>query len=332
MTLATGIGSHPGTEQRDFDEAVRIVLGELPDLPYLPEVPGRGAHANMIGRAVAILSGLGADLRPAGWRLTDAPGIDQRRARSLLARDLDHWEEETQGYTGLMKIQVTGPWTLAATMERPRGDRVLADHGARRELAESLAEGVAAHIADARRRVPGAELLVQIDEPALPAVLAGAVPTASGFSRHRSVDAPVAALALELIFNSVRAAGAEPVVHCCASDVPFDLFEKSGAPGLSIDLDQLSAADYDAVAIALEKSRRLLLGVIPPVERGSTVVAPNPRAVAERVLRFLDLLSGIEPAHQLILTPACGMGGVGNARTRDLLALVRDAARYLTNG
>lgn len=70
MTLATGIGSHPGTEQRDFDEAVRIVLGELPDLPYLPEVPGRGAHANMIGRAVAILSGLGADLRPAGWRLT----------------------------------------------------------------------------------------------------------------------------------------------------------------------------------------------------------------------------------------------------------------------
>ena len=42
MTLASGVGSHPGDDQRDFDEAVRLVLGELPDLPYLPEVPGRG--------------------------------------------------------------------------------------------------------------------------------------------------------------------------------------------------------------------------------------------------------------------------------------------------
>ena len=40
MTLATGVGSLPGT---DPDEAVRIVVGELPDLPHLPELPERGA-------------------------------------------------------------------------------------------------------------------------------------------------------------------------------------------------------------------------------------------------------------------------------------------------
>ena len=45
MTLASGVGSHPGDDQRDFDEAVRLVLGELPDLPYLPELPDRGAPA-----------------------------------------------------------------------------------------------------------------------------------------------------------------------------------------------------------------------------------------------------------------------------------------------
>ena len=48
---ATGIGSFPGTDQRDFDEAVRVVLGELAQtsggLPFLPEVPGRGAPAGM---------------------------------------------------------------------------------------------------------------------------------------------------------------------------------------------------------------------------------------------------------------------------------------------
>ena len=40
MTIASGVGSHPGDDQRDFDEAVRLVLGELPDLPYLPSCPG----------------------------------------------------------------------------------------------------------------------------------------------------------------------------------------------------------------------------------------------------------------------------------------------------
>ena len=113
--------------------------------------------------------------------------MDHRRAASLLAHDLDLLEEQTQGYAGRLKIQAAGPWTLAATMERPRGDRVIGDHGARRDLAQALADGVRTHAADVSRRVPAAELVVQVDEPALPAVLAGSIPTASGLGRHRSV-------------------------------------------------------------------------------------------------------------------------------------------------
>ena len=83
------------------------------------------------------------DLQPAGWRLTGGTdpraSLDQRRARSLLLQDLDVLEELADGYTGPLKLQLTGPWTLAATVELPRGDKVLADHGARRDLAEALA-------------------------------------------------------------------------------------------------------------------------------------------------------------------------------------------------
>lgn len=326
MTLASGVGSHPGDDQHAFAEAVRIVLGEVPDLPYLPEVPGRGAPASMVGRTLALLHDLGADLQPAGWRLTSASGVDHRRARSLLGQDLDGWEEQTQGLTGLMKVQVTGPWTLAATVERPRGDRLLADHGARRELAQSLAEGLGAHLADVRRRAPGADLLVQVDEPALPAVLTGRVPTASGFHRHRSVDLPEAAPALAWVLDAVRAAGAEPIVHCCASDVPLDLLERVGAPGLSVDLDQLTAAEYDGVAAALEAGRRVLLGVVPSRR---PELAPSERQVIERVARFLDLL-GLEPTDSLVLTPACGLAGADPAWARTALELCRAAARALS--
>ena len=88
MTRASGVGSHPGDDQRAYDEAVRLVLGELPELAYLPEVPGRGPTASMTGRAVAVLAELGADLQPAGWRLTDAAGCRSapRSASTAIAR------------------------------------------------------------------------------------------------------------------------------------------------------------------------------------------------------------------------------------------------------
>jgi methionine synthase II (cobalamin-independent) len=323
MTLASGIGSMPGDDARDYDEAVRLVLGEL-SLPHLPELPGRGAPADMVGRALAIVAELGADLQPAGWRLTGTGGgIDQRRAASLLAQDLDVLEEQTQSFEGTLKLQVTGPWTLAATVERPRGDRVLADHGARRELAEALAEGLATHIADVRRRVPGASLLVQVDEPALPAVLAGAVPTASGFGRHRSVDAQGAAPALEVVFGAITDAGATPVVHCCAADVPVDLLTRTGAQGLSVDLSVLSAEGYDGVAAALDAGQWVLLGVVP-----TSPVALSDKQVTERVARFLDMV-GLEPGERLVLTPACGLAGADPAWARRAIELVKGAAKNL---
>lgn len=326
---ATGVGSMPG---EDVAEAVRLVLGALPDLPHLPELPGRGATASMTGRALAVVAELDADLQPAGWRLTGgsgSPGLDLRRARSLLAQDLDVVEELTQGYAGPFKVQVTGPWTLAATVERPRGDRVLADRGARRDLADALAEGLAAHVADVRRRIPGADLVVQVDEPALPAVLAGAVPTASGFHRHRSVDAPAAAPALEAVLGAVAAAGAVPVVHCCAADVPVDLLVGAGARGVSVDLDVLAPAGYDPVAALLEAGAPVHLGVVPALPPAGGL--PTERATAEKVLRFLDML-GLDPGEvgaTLVLTPACGLAGSPPAYARGALDLVRRAASAL---
>ena len=330
MTLASGVGSHPGDDQRDYDEAVRVVLGEVPDFAYLPEVPGRGVTATMTGRALAVMAELGADLQPAGWRLTDAPGIDHRRARSLLAQDLDTLEEQAQGYTGAFKVQVAGPWTLAATVERPRGDKVLGDFGARRELAQALAEGLATHVADVRRRVPAADrLVVQVDEPALVAVLTASVPTASGFHRHRSVDLPEAAQLLEWVLSAIADAGAEPWVHSCAADTPLDLLRGAGAQGLSVDHAQLSARDHDEAAAALEAGQSVALGIVASTDPDS---APTDADVTEAVLRWTDML-GLDVGElggRLVLTPACGLAGASPAWAKQSLSLVRGAAGHLS--
>ncbi len=331
MSLATGVGSMPGSDQADFDLAVGLAL-DLPELPFLPEVPGRGAAATMTGRGLAVLAELGADLQPAGWRLTgqSASGIDQRRARSLLAQDLDALEERAQGLAASFKIQVCGPWALASTVERPRGGAVLGDHGARRELAQALAEGLGEHVRDVRRRVPGVtRVVVQLDEPTLPAVLAGRVPTASGLHTLRSIDLPEVSDVLAGVVEAVVGAGGEPWVHSCAARTPLDVLRGAGARGLSVDLDQLAAEDHEVLAEALDAGESVVLGVVPGRDPDRR---PGDKDVVTRVERWLDMVGlDLETVGPMLgLSPSCGLAGASGAWSREALRLLTSAARSLS--
>ncbi|MEN8707146.1 MAG: methionine synthase [Nocardioides marinisabuli] len=335
--LATAIGSMPGEDSGGpaYREAVKVVLDSLPDLACVPELPGRGPAATMTGRTLAVVEGLDVDLQPAGWRLTGSsgsPGLDHRRTRSLLAQDLDAVEELGQGYTGTVKLQLAGPWTLAATVERPRGDVVLGDHGARRDLAEALAEGLGAHVRDVRRRMPSAAaLVVQLDEPALASVLAGAVPTASGFGRHRTVHPPEASALLETVIGAVVAEGAEPWVHSCAAGTPLALLRGAGARGLLVDADRLGAADHDVLAEALEAGDAVVLGVVPSTDPDGPNGSVTDTVLTQRVVRWLDML-GLDPASgRLGVSPACGLAGASYDWSRRALGLSRAVADNLTN-
>jgi methionine synthase II (cobalamin-independent) len=315
---ATGIGGMPG---EDFADAFHTVLGEIGDLPFVPELPARGAPAGMTGRSLAMLHGLGVDLQPAGWRLTTGESRDQRRARSLLAQDLDTVEELLPTSTLVLKQQVAGPWTLAATVERPRGDRLLADHGARRELAESLAEGISHHVSELRKRAPHASFVIQVDEPALPAVLAGAVPTASGFGKHRRVYPSDADRLLRMVTEAIARSGAASIVHCCASHVPVELLAGSGFGAIAFDAALVSPDE--AWGAAFESGVDLWPGAVPT--SGAVPSAADVRRSVDRW--FADL--GFDDAaygERTVVTPACGLAGVSPKDARAALTLAQQAA------
>jgi hypothetical protein len=315
----------PGT---DPGEAVRVVFGELPDLPHLPELPGRGPGADLLGRGAAQLVDLHVDLQPAGWRLVDRPGVDEQRTRGYLAHDLDALEEQARDWTGALKVQVAGPWTLAAGIERARGERPVADPGARRDLAESLAEGVGAHLADLRRRVPGARLVVQVDEPTLRGVLSGRVPRVSGRGTIAPIEAPEVVAGLARVLSVIADAGALPIVHCCAARPPVGVMTAAGARGVSVDAGMIGVEDDEALGSAVEAGVALFLGLVPSLGPGAP---PSVRSLADPA-RALWRRLGFPPeqlAETVVVTPACGLAGASVGWMRTALQLCRQTGRVL---
>lgn len=324
---ATGIGSLPGT---DVVEAVKSVFGELPELPYLPELPARGPGADLIGRTAALLVDLPVELYAARWRVAGRTGRDLRRARDLWERDLDALTGEAAEFAGPVKVQAGGPWTLAASLDLPYGGVVLRDPGAVRDLAASLAEGLRTHVAQVRARLPRAGVLLQLDEPSLPAVLAGRVPTESGLGTLAPVEPAVAGATL----RSVVAAVAAPVaVHCCAARVPLRLLREAGAAAVAFDLDLVD--DLDALGEVLDAGLGLFAGAVPALDPGGGGPGgpPAPAGIAGRVRRlWRDLgLPAARAPEQVVITPACGLAGASPAYARSAQAACREAGRRLAD-
>ncbi|MFJ4717193.1 methionine synthase [Streptomyces sp. NPDC088785] len=321
---ATGVGSMPGGDAR---EAAKTVTGSFEDFPFLPELPARGPGADMIGRTAGLLVDLYARVEPSGWRIGDRPGRDTRRARSWLGEDLDALEEFTQGYQGPLKVQAVGPWTLAAALELRNGQAALSDPGACRDLAGSLAEGLRGHLADVRRRVPGAQVVLQLDEPSLVAVLRGHVKTASEYRTHRAVDRQVVESTLRDVLG-VHPEG-PAVVHSCAPDVPFALLRRAGAHAVSFDAALLTERDDEAIGEAVEGGTRLFAGVVPGVDGPLSDPAGSVMGV-----RSLWRRLGLNPgslAESVVVTPACGLAGASPAYARAALAHCARAARSLAD-
>lgn len=318
---STGLGAMPGT---DPTEAVAVAFGEAPELPFLPELPDRGAGAEAVGRAAALLVGLHADVFAGRWRLVPRPGRDERRALDLIERDLDALEELAADHPGPVKVEVLGPWSLAAALELPQGDKVLKDGGAVRDAAASLAEGVAAHVAAVRRRLPGVErLLVQLDEPLLPAVLAGTLRTASGWS---GLPAPEPSDVEQVLAGVVAAAGADAGAWCDAPEPPLGLLRRAGCRFVALPADALDSVVEEELGEAVEAGCGLLVGLVPaPAGR-----RPDPHDLAEPARRAWSRL-GLGRGHwnAVVVTEDADLSALTPDDARTVLATCRDVAKSL---
>ncbi len=324
FAAATGTGSWPGTAAR---HAAEVVVGELgAALAHLVELPARGVGADIIGRAGALLIDVAIDTVPRGYRVASRPGAVARRAASLLDEDIDALEEawEIAGLRGSgrpVKVQAPGPITLTAQLELSNGHRAITDSGAIKDITASLAEGVATHRASVSRRLD-TPVVVQFDEPLLPAAIAGHLAGVTSLSPVAAIDET---LATSMLDTCAAAAAAEVSVHCCAAGLPWKVLQRSMIGALSVDAGTLETADLEAIAEFVDSGRCLVLGV---VSSSAPTRRPAVEEVAGAVVAVTDRLGFGRSAlrDRIGVTPACGLAAATPQWARTAIELARQAA------
>lgn len=362
---ATGLGPWPGL---DPVEAAKVSLGLLtaPHLPELPALPARGVGSDAVGRTAALLVELPVDVQPYGWRFADRPGLDQRRAASALSTDINVLADVV-GAAGEVpaefKVHLTGPLSLAAAIHLHYGERALRDHGVRRDIAQSLAAGLALHAEKVRAAVPGAALSLQIDEPAIAAVLAGTIPTASGYRTLRAVPAAELRTTWTALVEAARAAGFTAVAMNLARDTApgtrlgseaagresagqetagqeaaawrtaLQTALECGVDAVAVPLSGLDTGHWEQLAGALESGVGLWAGTVPV---GDGAAPPSYSVLLERLMRPWRGLGLAESMlNRLRITPEGGLAGVSPQQGRAVLSRaleVADALGGIQNG
>jgi hypothetical protein len=276
----TGVGSLPYT---DPTIAVARSVRDY-DLPFCPQLP------RLEGDMIAEWLG---DPGRCGW----SPERDRERphAWDSLLRELTLGPPEH----GLVKLQVTGPLTLACALERSDGAHGGGDEGLRTEIAIWLAANVAGQ--DRALHELGLDALVIVDEPALELV----------------ADTP----GIERSWDPLRAVGTLWGLHVCCP-VPWDVIDEAAPDVLSFDL-VLAPVDRRASASLrrlLDGGGRAAWGVLPVDwdERAQVATGRLDAALA---------CCGADGA-QSLLTASCGTGRQAPRREDDVArVLARLAAR-----
>ena len=146
--------------------------------------------------------------------------------------------------------------------------------------------------------VPGARLVVQLDEPDIAAVLAGTIPTSSGYRTLRAV-AGAGSHGVVAAWSSTPCGRPGPPKSSIAVpeiEAPFDRILAAGADGIAVPLKALTSRQWEQLAGAVEADKRLWAGALD-VGKGTLPKVPDVVESVWRPWRQLGL-AGVVPGHR----------------------------------
>jgi hypothetical protein len=333
----TGIGSVPF---QDTHEAVRLILENMVQIPYWPQMAQKGFQEDMVSQGAGGLPLIIRDPEQRQVRVSDTADRDAALIdfyEAALQEELEKFSlapEEAAGFYQLMaalqslpadapafvKGQVVGPVTFATIVKGLDGKAILFDQ----ELIQTVTRGLALKAAwqVAKIRESGRQAVIFFDEPSL---------TGLGSAFLQISREEVIALLTETITAAREPAEAYFGVHCCGNtdwsvllETPIDI--------LSFDsyefFDNLKLYDR-ALNKFLKRGGYLAWGLIPtsptaPPETEDALWEKFTSQVEELVSAGLDKKSLLS---QSLITPACGLGYLAPDKAREALSFLAALGR-----
>ncbi len=306
-SLSGAAGYIANSPVREAAAAAFDHLGEqLPPVPLNAHRAEDRWGADAIGRAVGLLTDLHVDRASFGWRLTSAAGRDERLEFSALSEAFDAIAEYGDGYTGQVQVSLPGPWTVVTALSLASGAPVLGDLGARRDVIQAYAFGLAA-FAD-KLSTLGMAPVIRLVETRLHPVLTGTWPTVSGWATLPAVSENQVYAALQSTlrhlppvllslpdFDSLALQGKEITAA--------EVVRNSGATAVSVPLASLKAHGWEQLAMISEAGVGTWMG-LPPAAGArpkevkhwlNRIMTPwNRIGMSTRSLRDFGVLAGEE--------------------------------------
>ena len=128
--------------------------------------------------------------------------------------------------------------------------------------------------------------------------------------------------ALAVLDGAIAGVGADVIVHCCGSKVPWDLLRRSGARAIAFDVAMVDDSDFDGVGELVESGKELIVGAVP--------TTASPRLVWRDCAKPVeDLFSQLGFPHSYLrervaVSPSCGLAGTSEKWARQALRLAAD--------
>lgn len=306
----TGVGSLPFADE---GVAAFTELQLHPELPAAPQLPRRDTRESMIQQMLVDVPGVSLrdDGRITVSRLLAPPHTDDLD-RTAWAGTLAFLTAAT-GREGPVKLQMTGPVTLGLAL-LDAGAPTAAAFAVARDVVSARIRGL---LAEARRCLPHAPIVLVLDEPSMTRALHPGFPLAP--------EATVDMLSSALATASAEGAAMHGV-HCCGP-VDWSLVLHAGPDVVSMATSSDVVDDAAPLSAFLDRGGWIAWGVIPtdrPI--GSRFESHWVRL--NEVWKSLTA-GGCDPVRlrtQSLLTPACGLAMHDEAQVPVVMRLVRQVA------
>lgn len=337
--LATAIGSLP---HKDPQQAVEVVLQNIPNAPIWPQLPANGLHEQMeiqysegIPRVVIDRDKQRMYINTAGDTSLELAEFYEK----YLAEDFDYFQITPAFSKGIyameaalaaggvrpfVKMQTTGPLSFGLTIVDENKRAIHYNPEFSDVIVKALAMKCRWQIRKFRKFAQN--VICFIDEPIL---------SAFGSSTYVSVSRDDVVAKLSEVVEAVHAEGALAGVHCCGN-TEWSILIDSG-----VDIVNFDAFDYgesialypDAVKRHLEAGKALAWGIVPT--NSAKIQAQTADSLVSKFCALVDNLAkatGLDRElilRQALITPSCGTGSLPVADAERVFSILGETSKAL---